>query len=178
MDLVLVDEYPHDAAYGACFLTRRARGDITEETPDGPKVRAERVILTDQAVEGEGRICVSESAVRHLAHKLGMVDGWKVEAVKRDNLDLRNELVTLSSQTAEIQAENRRFVEAAAAEKHVEIAIIALDGTEHSNTRAAVEATAKHLDLEPRLIAEAVPASMYDRFPAEGNDTAPAAVTQ
>lgn len=162
MDLFIDDHYPGDAAHGCDYLTRSMQGDIQVETPDGIKLRKERVIITDREEDFEGRICIGERTVRHLAHKFGMVDDWRVDMISRDNTALRAELVGLSSQMAALRDENRRLAELERAE--IEDVYVAVDGSRHVSERAALERCGQVLDCIPSIIADAV--ATADPIPA------------
>lgn len=149
-DIALGDEYPADAVGRACFLTGMARGEVWVETADGKVARPEKVLITDRDVLYEGRVCVGERAVRHLAHRLGLVDDWRFERVAADNQALRDELVALSREIAEVRGERDRLADL---ERPEEVLVyLAIDGTRHASKRGAIEHTAKLLDLEPNML--------------------------
>lgn len=158
MQLMIVEEYPTGAAGGCDFFTRAARGEIVETGPDGPIERRERVIITDRYIDMDdaivGQICVGERTMRHLAHALDMVDGWRVARIVDDNHALRGELVDLSRELAASRAA-LRFMEEME-HKPPEERFIALDNSEHASRRAAMEATAAALNIDRRIIADAV----------------------
>lgn len=158
MDLYLDDHYPADAAFGADFFTNAAQGEVVMEGPDGPIVRQEKVLISDRQLDdvlAYGRVCIGERTVRHLAHKLEMVDGWRVQRIAADNEDLRAELVDLSRQLAR-ERQTVQFMRDLEAHPPAEV-YLALDGTTHTSKRACQEATAKLLGVTTRLIQEAVP---------------------
>lgn len=160
MHLSIVDEYPTGAAFGADYFSDSAVGDIIEQGPDGPVIRREKVVITDRYNEYEGQVCVGERTIRHLAHAFGMIDGWRVARVVDDNEELRAELVTLSKTLADARSE-------AQALRDLEIAkpqnvYVAIDGTEHESRRAALEAGAAQLRVQPSIITDAVPVPIED----------------
>lgn len=155
MHLEIVDEYPSTAAFGSDFFTRAARGEIRMEGPDGPVHRMEKVIVTDRDLDYEGSVCVGERTIRHLAHKFGLVDGWRVDRIVDDNHALRKELTDLSSELAATKSQLAfaRQLEATPAEQF----FLSLDGTKHTSARACMEATAKLLDVPTKIVADATP---------------------
>lgn len=154
MDLYVVDDYPGDAAYGCDYLSRAAKSQIVVETPDGERLRDERIIVTSREEDFEGRICIGEKTVRYLAHEFGMVDEWRVEIIKTDNLDLRAELVELSTALA---AERDKVARMAELERPDAAPVyVAIDGSRHASERASIEATARKLGYEPSMILDAV----------------------
>lgn len=154
-DFFIVDSYPGDAAAGCCYLTLAERGEIIEDRPDGPIVRPERIVVTPREVEYEGRLCLSERIVRHLAHKLGMVDEWRADAVRVESAQARLDLHDLSIAHAKANdtIEFLRELDRDDPEK----VWLALDGTEHASRRAALDHTAGLLRLQPAAIAHLVP---------------------
>lgn len=154
MQLSIVDEYPTGAAFGCDYFTRASRGDVTETGPDGPKIRPEKVVITDRYLDDEGQICVGERTIRHLAHRFAMVDGWRVEIIASDNEELREELVELSMQLAQsrVQMQNMRDLETTAPRE----VYVALDGSKHASRRGSIEASASALGLQPTAIMQAI----------------------
>lgn len=140
-DFLIDDNYPADAAGGCCYLTLASVGEIDEtvQTEHGPQTvrRRERVVVTPREIPFEGRICLSERIVRHLARKFGMVDGHTVARIETDNRELRAELADMSVQLRR-QADTIDML--MAAERAVpEKVWVAIDGTEHARLRAARE---------------------------------------
>lgn len=154
MDVYFDDHYPADAAYGCDWLTRNAQGDILVDTPDGQVKRREKVLITSREDDYEGRICIGERTVRHLAHQLGLVDDWRVERIAADNRELRTEVIGLSVALGAARNEANRLAQLERPDATK--VYVALDGTEHLSERAAVEHCAKLLDLEPAIILDAV----------------------
>jgi hypothetical protein len=138
-ELTIVDEYPSEAAGQCDFFSMAAPGDILVDTPDGQVLRREKVIITPHYLDYEGRICVGERTIRHLAHKFRMVDDWRVNLIARDNDALRAELVELSTELANTRAqvEFLRALETAGPSTRY----IATDGSVHASERAAQEAS-------------------------------------
>lgn len=153
MQLSLDDRYPAEAAYGADFFTRAAQGDVIEDTPDGPRSRRERVVITDNWEDHLGRVCIGERTARHLARQFGMVDGWKVDAVIADAQEVRTELMVLSERIARLENENRLLRELEVA--YPEPVFLALDGTKHASERGCMEATARTIGVETQAIDDA-----------------------
>lgn len=153
METYFDDQYPSFAAFGCDFFTRADQGDIIEDTADGPRVRRERILITDRDLDFEGRVCVGERTVRHLAHQLGMVDDWRVERIAADNHQLRRELVDLSEELAR-EREHGRFLRELEAQPPEKV-FLALDGTEHAARRGAAEATAAQLGIDVKIVLEA-----------------------
>lgn len=155
MDMYLVDDYPADTAYGNDFLSGNDKGKIQVETPDGDVVlRDERILVTTRDVEFEGRICVGERTIRHMAHQFGLVDEWKVDRLKVDNLALRAEIADVSKVAGE-QAARIRLLEDLERPESVKV-FLDVAGNEHASQRGAVEATARLLGLEPAIVQDAV----------------------
>lgn len=154
MDLFIVDDYPGDAAHGCDYLSRAAKSQIVVDTPAGPALRDERIVVTSREEDFEGRICIGEKTVRYLAHKFGLVDEWRVEIIAADNRALRAEIVYLS---AGLAAEREKVTRMAEVEREqAPLTFVAVDGTHHASARGAVEATAVTLGLEPSMIQDAV----------------------
>lgn len=154
MDIYLDDHYPADAAHGCDYLTRNAQGDIQVETPDGIVLRREKVLITNREEDFEGRICIGERTVRHLAHQLGLVDEWRVDMVKADNEALRGRLVAMSAAAQAARDENTRLAQLEPPD--ADVVYVALDGTRHADERAALERSAQTLNLEPALLQDTV----------------------
>jgi hypothetical protein len=164
-ELSIVDDYPSGAAFGSDYFSRAARGMIVEMGPDGPIERPEKVVITDRELDYEGRICVGERTIRHLAHAFNMVDGWRVERVLDDNHSLRDELVDLSEKLAQASAQIQFFRDLE--QKPVKAAYVSLDGREHVSKRAAMEADAKTLGVESRIVLDAVSVPISEPAPQE-----------
>lgn len=160
MHLEIVDNYPSIAAFGCDFFTRAAIGDVRMEGPDGEVHRREKVLVTDRTIDFEGRVCIGERTVRHLAHRFDMVDGWRVERIKDDNTALRAELVELSTELASVRSQLTfaRQLETQPAEQ----VFLSLDGTKHASARACMEATAKLLDVPTKIISDATPRPLLE----------------
>lgn len=165
MELTWDDRYPTGAEGGADFFTRAAQGDLRIDGADGPTFRKERVLLTSTYLDYGGQVCVGERTVRHLAHTLKMVDGWRVERIADDNVALRKELVELSARVADQarQIEFHRQLEAQPAS----VVFVALDGTRHASERGAMEATAAMLDVTTAMIQNAKPQPLDPPLEAE-----------
>lgn len=153
-DFKLASDYPGDAAFGACYFTRAAKRKLVVETADGDAERDERVIITDAHIEYEGRIVVSEFAVRCMAHLLGMVDEWRIDRVRLDSETLRVELILASQRAATAEAEIRRLETLDRSE--IRTVFIALDGTQHASARGALEASGAVADMEPSILADLI----------------------
>lgn len=158
MDVFVHDEFPADAAYGADFLSRASKGTITETGPDGKVVRDEKVLVTSVDVDFEGRVCFGEKTVRHLAHQFGLVDGWRVEALKAEFAQVRDECEQLSRDLAKAR-EDLEFLHSLEREP-APTRLVALDGSTHTSLRGACEATAKLLGVEPSVVLNAVPVTV------------------
>lgn len=160
MQLSIVDDYPTEAAFGCDYFTRAAKGVVIEQGPDGPVTRPEKIVITDRFLDYEGHICVGERTIRHLAHAFKMVDGWRVDRLVGDNHDLRRELVELSEKVAMLNGQVQFFRDLeSAGPKPV---YVALDGTEHVSKRAAIEADAKVLGVESRVVLDAIPSPITE----------------
>jgi len=159
-DFFILDSYPGDAAAGACYLTLADRGEIIEDRPDGPVVRAERVVVTPREVGFEGRICLSERIVRHLAHLLGMVDDWRVDAVKAHNAALRDEAQSLSHTLAKAW-QTIELLSSLSIDPPEQV-WVALDGSEHASKRAALDRCAQLLRLESVAVADLRPITVLE----------------
>lgn len=146
MDVYLDDSYPADAAYGSDFLTRNAQGDVQVSTPNGIVLRRERIIISSAEVDYEGRICIGERTIRHLAHQFDLVDRWRVDEVHNENVALKVENRTLSHELAEAREQNRLLRELEA--RPPERIYLSLNGTEYATARAAVEAVAEEVGHE------------------------------
>lgn len=138
-ELMIVDEYPSEAAGQCDFFSMSAPGDIIVETPDGTVLRREKVVITPHYLDYEGVICVGEKTIRHLAHKFRMVDDWRVDLIARDNDALRAELEELSTDlaNARAQVEFLRALETTGAPTKY----VASNGSVHASERAAQEAS-------------------------------------
>lgn len=154
MDPHIVDSYTGATAYGSCFLTRATRRDIVEETANGPLVRPEKIVATGIDLDFLGQVCISEFAIRDLAHRFGMVDQWRVQTIIDDSTGLRAQLVALSADLAAARNEIDRYSQLERPE-HIKV-YMALDGTEHASSRAAQEQTADLLGCEPAMIQDAI----------------------
>lgn len=88
--------YPGDAIGGADYLTGSAQGEVVVDPDTLP--RPELVIITDRYIEHEGRVCIGERSVRHMAHLLGMFEKERVEAVAQENVALHGEVDVLRAQ--------------------------------------------------------------------------------
>lgn len=85
----VTDSYPGDAAGGCDYITKAAPGLIYDD-PNSPS-RQERVVVTPTEIDFEGRLCIGERTVRHMAHLLGMFEGEAVEMISAENASLRDE---------------------------------------------------------------------------------------
>lgn len=160
MQLSIVDEYPTESAFGCDYFTRAARGEVRMDGPDGLEIRPEKIIVTDRYLDYEGQICVGERTVRHLAHALEMVDGWRVDKIIADSAAVRAELLELSMQLAQTR-DQLRFAQDLERATPV-TTFVSIDGTEHASRRAAMEAGARSMGLELKAITEAVPVPLSD----------------
>lgn len=149
-DLVILDEYPHDAAYGADFFSRNARGEIQVETADGIRMRPEKVLMTPHTVDYEGRVCVGERTIRHWAHNFGLVDEWRFAMVADDNRALRTELVALSNELAAERLKSSQLAQLEMPE--TTLIYVDVQGEQHASKRAAVEATAMGAGWQPTIL--------------------------
>ena len=162
----VVADYPMSAAFGGDYLTRCAKGQITEIDPATGRefLRDERIITTGRYSEFEGDICLGEKTVRHLAHLLGMVDGWRVERLREVHEATVIELTRMSDLNARLIGEN-----AALREKidrpDTERVYIAADGTTHASRRVAEEASRAAVRL-PRAGTEQLRPIAADEAPA------------
>ncbi len=136
-ELMIVDEYPSEAAGQCDFFSMTSPGDIIVETPDGTVLRREKVVITPHYLDYEGQVCVGEKTIRHLAHKFHMVDDWRVELIARDNDALRAELVELSQELAKTRAQVEFFRQMETAGPAT--VYLASDGSHHASERAAQE---------------------------------------
>lgn len=172
-NFMVADSYPGDAARGGCYLTGASLGEIVEIDPatGGDIVRPERVIVTQVDIDFEGRLCLSERIVRHLAHQLGMVDSWRVErlravhdahvdaamAVARELEKAREQIETLTEMVDSGRV--RQFV--------------ATDGSEWPNKALAIEASRRSAGVPP-LGADGLRSIMAEEapLPAGANEKA------
>lgn len=104
----LTDSYPPDAAGGADFLTGAAQRRIPDEND---QLVNERIVVCDLDLAAdtlyEGRVCLSETTIRHLASLIGCYDGPSVRA--------------MLTHTEKIEAQNLELVHAIqAAERALE----------------------------------------------------------
>lgn len=125
----VTSEYPGDAATGGCYLSGRARSEIIDD-PNQP-ARPERVIVTDTYIDHEGRVCVGEITVRHMAHLLGMYHGEQVEAIAHENEALRAEV---DAQRAELLAVREELAEA---QDSIEKVYVDANGNTYTTLEAA-----------------------------------------
>lgn len=88
--------YPGDAVGGHDYLTGAAQGEVVVDADTLP--RPELVIITDRYIDYEGRVCIGEKSVRHMAHLLGMFEKEQVEAVAAENAALHGEIEALRDQ--------------------------------------------------------------------------------
>lgn len=98
----ITTHYPGDAAGGADFITGSAQGEIIDD-PLAP-ARGERVIITDKYLEYEGRVCIGEKSVRHMANLCGMFEGERVERVAAENRALHGEVDALRAEVDRLTA--------------------------------------------------------------------------
>lgn len=91
--------YPGDAARGCDYISGAALDKIVDA--DTGQMRDERVIITDLYVDHEGRVCIGEKSVKHMATLCGMFEGDRVRAIASENDRLR---VTVEAQAVEVQA--------------------------------------------------------------------------
>lgn len=84
----LADDYPGDAAFGGDYFSRAALGEIVT----GTGRRREKVIVTDAFEDYEGRICVSERTVRHMAALIGLFTPEQVRELTQRCEYLEHEL--------------------------------------------------------------------------------------
>jgi hypothetical protein len=145
MDVYLDDKYPADAAYGADFLSRAAQGEVRIDTPNGPILRQERIIISSAEVDYEGRVCFGERTIRHLAHQLDLVDRWRVELIEAQRDQYLSDLVECSHELAETLEQNRRLRELE--DRPAERVYLSLGGVVHANARAAMEASRLELQI-------------------------------
>lgn len=144
----VVDEYPGEAAAHCDYITRAPRGEITEEWPDGKRIRPEKVIVTDVVIEMEGRLCFGERTARHLAHEFGMVDGWRVRQYLADHQAVCDERDLLSRELADARRQVDNLLEME--REPVTAVYVDLDGGEHASKGAAVHASRRARKTAPK----------------------------
>ena len=153
--LRILPEYPSDAARGACYLSGASRGEITETDPDTgeSRTRPERVIDTGREIDFEGRLCVGEAMIRHLAHELGMLDDWRVRRLIVEHEAVVAENLALSTRCN--QLEGSMEVLRDMAQQQTRNVHVAADGTLHTSARAAENAS-RHANSLPSRGRDAV----------------------
>lgn len=142
------DNYPGDAARGACYLTGASRGEIVTIDPETgeDRVRPEKVIVTPISIDFEGRLCFGERTVRHLAHLLGMVDSWRVERLRVAHDSLLTSALETAAELERVRAENDTLTQMV--EKREQV-FVATDGTAWPSRRSAAEASRRTSGLVP-----------------------------
>lgn len=150
--------YPGDTAKGADYFSGASQGEVVEDRGNGDQVvRPERVLDTGAHVEFEGRICVGERTVRHWAALLGMVDGWRVEALMAQAQADVDDRDLLSRELAGAREEVENLISMqrdAPAEVY-----IGLDGERHASAEAALEASRRAVGKAPRVLTGVRPLS-------------------
>lgn len=145
----VVDQYPGDAAAGGCYISRSSRGEIVEIDPvtGEDRVRPERVIVTSVDLDFEGRLCFGERTIRHCAHLLGMVDGWRAERLRREH----ESYVEVAQQTARDLEDARVQIDVLRAmiDDGRPTAYVATDGSVWPTARAAQEESRRLAGLAP-----------------------------
>lgn len=161
---VVADNYPGDAARGGCYLSGAAQGEIVTIDPatGGEQVRREKVIVTPVDIDFEGRLCIGERMVRHLAHQFGMVDSWRVERLRVVHDALVEQATRLGEEVERLREDNAvlaQMVDAGRTEVFVSV-----DGTCWPKKALAVEASRRALDAPP-LGCDALRSIMADEAP-------------
>lgn len=139
----VVDSYPGDAAKGADYLTGAAQRDLVVDpnlsVADGG-IRKERIVLTDLYLDHEGRVCISETSVQHMANLLGMFEGERVLRIIADNEALRAEVG--GQQALVVGLQNR----IAGLETNAATQYVGLDGKGYATLDGARAATAEPIE--------------------------------
>lgn len=164
-EYMVVDHYPGDAAAGACYLSRATRGKIVETREGEDAVeRDERVIITPAYIDYEGRVCLGERTVRHMAHLLGMYDEWRAQELA----DAYGATLADRDELSERLAAALSEIDALRAQASLTIAkvYVSADGKEHASKSAAVEQSERVLTGRP--------ARGLRRFRPIGGEEAPA----
>lgn len=93
-----LDAFPPDAVGGADFFTGTAARRIP--TDDGQGLRDEIIVVADRELVAEdmyeGRVCISETTVRHMGALVGLYSGGEMAKIVGQNraLTLERDLLT------------------------------------------------------------------------------------
>jgi len=157
-------DYPPDAARGGCYLTGASRGEIVEIDPatGADHVRPEKVIITQTDIDFEGRLCLSERIVRHLAQQLGMVDAWRVERLRVVHDAHIDEAMRVATELERAHAQIETLTEMVEAGRPKQY--VATDGSTWPSKALAIEASLRSLQAPP-LGADALRSIMADEAP-------------
>jgi hypothetical protein len=145
----VADNYPGGTARGADYFTGAALGEINTIDPETgeDRVRRERVVITPAHIDFEGQVCIGERTVRHLAHLFGMVDGWRVERMRREHDSLLAAAQQLAAELEQSRTEAATL--AAMVDRGRDEVFVAIDGTRWPKLRNAVEASRASMRLGP-----------------------------
>lgn len=127
-------QYPGDAAKGGDFLTGAAQREIQDRAE--AHFRPERIVVTDEYLPYQGgRVCLSETTIRHLAALVDLHDPVAVDRIVTENARLRDELDVTSRRLAEALMEVERLTTERAELRTVFVA--ERDGSMHGSELAA-----------------------------------------
>lgn len=133
----VVDSYPGDAHGGADFFTSAAQREIADVDDNGETIaRREKVVASQFFLPYQGgRVCLSETTVRHIASLIGLYEGSVVAQLERQLAVVREERGNLSENLASAMQTIDELLDDHGAVMPV---YITPDGAKHASEAAAI----------------------------------------